>query len=142
MSHNFIQDALFDAKSVAQLDRTAIDSHGVPGIVLMKRAGRAALRELLDAFGVPTSLTIFCGSGNNAGDGYIVAALAAAKNIPVEIVELSNKLSADASEAKQFAQQAGVGFVDFDQATEVTSGVIVDGLLGTGFDGDLRQPLH
>lgn len=140
MSHNFIQDALFDAKSVAQLDRTVIDSHGVPGIVLMKRAGRAALRELLDAFGVPTSLTIFCGSGNNAGDGYIVAALAAAKNIPVEIVELSNKLSADASEAKQFAQQAGVGFVDFDQATEVTSGVIVDGLLGTGFDGDLRQP--
>ena len=78
MSHNFIQDALFDAKSVVQLDRTAIDSHGVPGIVLMKRAGRAALRELLDAFGVPTSLTIFCGSGNNAGDGYIVAALAAA----------------------------------------------------------------
>ena len=140
MSHNFPQDVLFDAKSVAQLDRTVIDTHGVPGIVLMKRAGRAALSELLDTFGVPTSLTIFCGSGNNAGDGYIVGALAAAKNIPVQIVELATKLSADASKAKQFAQQAGVNFADFSQVTEVTSGVIVDGLLGTGFDGDLRQP--
>lgn len=139
MSHNFIQDAVFDAKSVSQLDRTVIDTHGVPGIVLMKRAGRAALDELLDTFGVPTSLTIFCGSGNNAGDGYIVAALAAAKNIPTQIVELSTALTEDASKAKQFAQQAEVSFVNFDKAMKLSSGIIVDGLLGTGFDGELRQ---
>ena len=91
----------------------------------MKRAGRAALDELLDTFGVPTSLTIFCGSGNNAGDGYIVAALAAAKNIPTQIVELSTALTEDASKAKQFAQQAEV--VLSILRYEPSSGIIVDG---------------
>jgi NAD(P)H-hydrate epimerase len=139
MSHNLIQDALFSAKSVAQLDRIAIEEQGIAGIILMKRAGRALLDELLESFGSPSLLSIFCGSGNNAGDGYIVAALAAAKNIPVQVVELSAKLSPDAAQAKQYAEQANVSFVAFDSSVDIAEGVIVDSLLGTGFYGELRQ---
>ena len=139
MSHNLIQDALFSAKSVAQLDRIAIEEQGIAGIILMKRAGRALLNELLESFGSPSLLSIFCGSGNNAGDGYIAAALAAAKNIPVQVVELSDKLSPDAAQAKQFAERANVSFVPFDSSIDIAEGVIVDSLLGTGFHGELRQ---
>ena len=140
MSHNLIQDALFTAKSVAELDRIAIQEQGIPGIVLMKRAGRVVLHELLEAFGQPRLLSIFCGSGNNGGDGYIVAALAAAKNIPVQVIELSQKLSADASAAKQFALEANVPCTAFDGSQHIEEGVIVDSLLGTGFSGELREP--
>ena len=140
MSHNLIQDALFEAKSVAELDRIAIKNRQIPGIQLMKRAGRSLLHELLEAFGSPSLLTVFCGSGNNAGDGYIVAALAAAKAIPVQVVELSQNLSSDAATAKQFAAQAGVCFLPFDNSLSMEEGVIVDSLLGTGFSGELRQP--
>jgi NAD(P)H-hydrate epimerase len=140
MSHNLIQDALFTAKSVAELDRIAIQEQGIPGIVLMKRAGRVVLNELLEAFGQPRLLSIFCGSGNNGGDGYIVAALAAAKNIPVQVIELSQKLSADASAAKQFALEANVPCTAFDGNQHIEEGVIVDSLLGTGFSGELREP--
>ena len=49
MSHTLIQDALFTAKSVRELDRLVIEEQGIPGIILMKRAGRAVLSELLDA---------------------------------------------------------------------------------------------
>ncbi len=139
MSHNLIQDALFSAKSVAQLDQIAIEEQGIAGIILMKRAGRALLDELLESFGSPSLLSIFCGSGNNAGDGYIAAALAAEKNIPVQVVELSAKLSSDAAKAKQFAQQANVSFVTFDSSMDIAEGVIIDSLLGTGFHGQLRQ---
>jgi len=139
MSHNLIQDALFSAKSVAQLDRIAIEEQGIAGIILMKRAGRALLDELLESFGSPSLLSIFCGSGNNAGDGYIAAALAAAKNIPVQVVELSDSLSPDAAQAKQFAERANVSFVAFDGSIDIAEGVIVDSLLGTGFHGELRQ---
>ena len=139
MSHNLIQDALFSAKSVAQLDRIAIEEQGIAGIILMKRAGRALLDELLESFGSPSLLSIFCGSGNNAGDGYIAAALAAAKNIPVQVVELSDGLSLDAAQAKQFAERANVSFVPFDSSIDIAEGVIVDSLLGTGFHGELRQ---
>ena len=89
MSHIVIQDALYNAKSVRQLDRLAIQQLAIPSIVLMKRAGRAAFDELLDAWGAPSLITVFCGSGNNAGDGYIVAALAAEKGIAVRVIELA-----------------------------------------------------
>ena len=140
MSHNLIQDVLFKAKSVAELDRIAIEEQGIAGIVLMKRAGRAVLNELLDTFGEPSLLSVFCGSGNNAGDGYIVAALAAAKNIPVQVIELSQQQTGDASMAKQFALEANVACLAFDENLSIDEGVIVDSLLGIGFSGELRHP--
>jgi len=140
MSHNLIQDALFSAKSVAELDRIAIEQRQIPSLVLMKRAGRSVLTELLETFGPPSLLSIFCGSGNNAGDGYIVAALAAAKNIQVQVIELSQNLSQDASSARNFAAEANVCFVPFDSSLSIEEGIIVDSLLGTGYLGNLRQP--
>ena len=47
MSHNLIKDALFRAKSVAELDRIAIEERHIAGVKLMKRAGRSLLTELL-----------------------------------------------------------------------------------------------
>ncbi len=140
MSHNLIQHALFRAKSVAELDRIAIEERDIPGTVLMKRAGRSLLTEILESFGAPGLLSIFCGSGNNAGDGYMLAALAAAKNIQVQVIELSQKLTADASSARKFAAEANVSFIPFDNSLSIEQGIIVDCLLGTGFKGALRQP--
>ena len=103
MSHIVIQDALYKAESVRKLDQLATEHLNAQtnsqSITLMKRAGRAAFNELLEAFGKPSLITVFCGSGNNAGDGYIVATLAAEKSLAVRVVELSTpaKLSADAA---------------------------------------------
>ena len=140
MSHTLIQDALFTAKTVRDLDRLAIEKQGIPSIVLMKRAGRAVLSELLDAFGTPSLLNVFCGGGNNGGDGYIVAALAAEKKIAVRCFEMGGKLGADAAQARQFAEQANVRFCSIDGSAELDQGVVVDSLLGIGLRGDLRQP--
>ena len=140
MSHTLIQDALFTAKSVRELDRLVIEEQGIPGIILMKRAGRAVLSELLDAYGTPSLLSVFCGSGNNGGDGYIVAALAAEKNIAVQCFEMGGTLTPDAARAKQFAEQAKVGFYPADSDVELVQGVVVDCLLGTGLNGEMRQP--
>jgi len=141
MSHIVIQDALYNAKSVRELDRLAIQQFGIPSIVLMKRAGRAAFDELLDAWGVPSLITVFCGSGNNAGDGYIVAALAAEKGIATRVVELAavEKLSADAVLARDYSEKAGVALQGFDAEIELYEGVIVDALLGTGFKKPMRE---
>ena len=143
MSHVDIQDALYSAKSVRQLDRLAIEQLAIPGIVLMKRAGRAALDELLEAWGKPSLISVFCGSGNNGGDGYIVAALAAEKGIQVRVIELAaaDKLSADAGLAREYSQQAGASFEAFSDSLEISEGVIVDALLGTGFN-PAQQPMR
>jgi hydroxyethylthiazole kinase-like uncharacterized protein yjeF len=141
MSHIVIQDALYNAKSVRELDRLALQQLAIPSIILMKRAARAAFEELLEAWGNPSLVTVFCGSGNNAGDGYIVAALAAEKGIAARVIELAavENLSADAALARDYSEKSGVTLQGFDAEIELYEGVIVDALLGTGFKKPLRE---
>ena len=145
MSHFVIQDALYTADGVRALDRLAIEKlnqHSNSGITLMKRAGRAAFNELLEAFGKPALITVFCGSGNNGGDGYIVATLAAEKTIPVRIIEMAagKSLSPDAAIARDYALAAGVEMQPFADNIDLSQGVVVDAMLGTGTSGPMREP--
>jgi len=65
-------DKLYTAESVRELDRRAIEEYGIPGIVLMKRAGESAFRQLLGRWPDTRVVTVYCGGGNNGGDGYIM----------------------------------------------------------------------
>lgn len=130
--------ALYTAEQVRELDRIAIKERGIPGIKLMKRAGRAIF-DVINHYWPGSPITVFCGAGNNGGDGYIVAALAAQNLIPVQLVQVApaDKLSGDALTAYQYAQSSGVPMipfgVPFSDCLEIPVGVIVDALLGTGF---------
>jgi len=145
MSHfptqNPIQDNLYSVETVRQLDVAAINNLEGRAIRLMKRAGKVAFDEMLEAFGHPTLVNLFCGCGNNAGDGYILAALAAQRRIPVRVIELGtiSKFSAETLQARDFATQAKVSITAFDSSVEVSEGIIVDALLGIGCNGALRD---
>ncbi|MFZ7127314.1 MAG: NAD(P)H-hydrate dehydratase [Desulfobacterales bacterium] len=57
-----------------EMDRTAIQRHGIPEILLMENAGLAAFRVLADELGIQGKrFAVVCGSGNNGGDGFVVA---------------------------------------------------------------------
>lgn len=133
--------ALYTAEQVGELDRLAIES-GIPGIALMKRAGRAAFDLLVERFPDSESICVYCGGGNNAGDGYVVAGLAAQRRIKVRIIEVGKpeKLRGEAAQARQFAQQEGVSMTAFSDAEAPTEGVLVDAMLGTGLHGEVRGP--
>lgn len=140
MSHTLLQDALFNAKTVRELDRLAIENTGISSFDLMQKAGAVAFVELIETFGEPSFLHVFCGGGNNGGDGYIVAALAAASNISVTIYEVGNTtaISGDAELAKQLCVEANINMQEPSVDCDLSQGVIVDSLLGTGFGGPLR----
>ena len=139
-----ISNRLYTANAVRELDRRAIEDEGIPGIVLMKRAGREAFEALLARWPAPEKITVFCGGGNNGGDGYIIAGLAQQQLIPVEIIQLADaqKLSGDAHRAWAFANGAGVAMQSWQSyqssEAELAGGVIVDALLGTGISGEVR----
>lgn len=139
MKINANTTALYTSEQVYALDAAAIAS-GTPGIQLMKRAGRAAYELLLERFAEPTLITVYCGAGKNGGDGYIVAALAAQRLLPVQVIQLTppEKLTGEARQAYEFAVQEGVAIVPFSQAEMPREGVIVDALLGIGLQGDVR----
>jgi len=131
---------LYTAAQTRELDRIAIEEHGIAGIRLMSRAGRAAFEELLERWPNPSRLHIFCGAGNNGGDGFIVAELAADRGIPVVIYQLGEAagISGDALEARVRALAAGVHVAAEGEEPMLEEGVIVDAMLGTGLSGEVR----
>ena len=67
---------LYRAAQVREFDHRTIHDHGVPGIALMERAAVAAWQALRTRWPLARRIVVLCGSGNNAGDGYLVALLA------------------------------------------------------------------
>src|SRR5947209_19016696 len=55
------------------LDRAAIETLGIPGAVLMERAGLGAAHEIIQRFGDAGPVVVVAGGGNNGGDGFVVA---------------------------------------------------------------------
>lgn len=141
---------LYMADQVRQLDKLAIaglpdmGEAGVPGIQLMKRAGKSVVATLLECWPEPEQITVYCGSGNNGGDGYIVAALAKLRHIPVAVIQVGDhrKLQGDARLAYEFACAQSVEMLAFDKTAShmPQQGVVVDALLGIGFAGNVRAP--
>jgi len=135
-----VAQTLYTAEQTRQLDRRAIEVFGIPGIRLMSRAGRAAFELLLELWPQPPQLHIYCGTGNNGGDGFVVASLARARGIPVRVCQVGDaaKIGGDAALARQQASADGVEMLPFDPSQTPAEGVVVDALLGTGLSGDVR----
>lgn len=136
-----IHNNLYSAKTVREIDQAAIKKMNNGAIKLMNRAGTAAFEELIEAFGQPSLITVFCGSGNNAGDGYILAGRAAQRLIPVQVVELGNakNFSEQTQQAREYAEQNKVKFCALTDSLVLDQGIIVDSLLGTGANGSLKD---
>lgn len=128
---------LYRAEQVRRLDRLAIDA-GTPGFELMSRAGLAAFQYLQQRWPDKSPLDVFCGGGNNGGDGYVIAALAAHSGVPVRLWAMTENLQGDALLARQMAEQAGLMVRPWEGETIAADALVVDALLGTGLTGDVR----
>jgi NAD(P)H-hydrate epimerase len=132
---------LYTAEQVRRLDQCAIEGHGIPGIQLMERAGRAVFEAARRSWPDARRWLVFCGAGNNGGDGYIVARLARAAGHEVTLYSLQapEALGGDAATAARQWLEAGgqcaawAGCADSLESHDL----VVDALLGTGLD---REP--
>jgi len=120
------------AKESAERDRAAIE-RGAPSRALMERAGAAAAREIERRYveRLRQGATVFTGPGNNGGDGWVVAGNLARSGVEVSVIEIGQPKSADAI-AQRDAAIKSVTLVD--SAPDGVP-VVVDALLGTGFEG-------
>ncbi len=118
-----------------ELDRRAIEQAGIPGAVLMNRAGRATWSLIKQRFPQVRRVLVLCGGGNNGGDGYVIARAAADAGVAVDLCPLCdpNNLSGDAATAAAQAL-AVLKPQAFKQSLIEPVDVIVDALLGTGLD--------
>ncbi len=130
--------ALYRAEQVREIDRLVIEQYGVPGTELMERAGQAVFENLQRLWPSARRLTVLCGLGNNGGDGYVIARLAAEAGMDVSVLQLgyADRLAGDAGVHAEKLRSTTVSWRPFDQIPDDTD-VIVDAMLGTGLDRDV-----
>lgn len=136
---------LYTAAEIRSIEDRAMrpTSHqgmGLSGYTLMQRAGEAAFEQMLQHWPETCAVSVICGKGNNAGDGYIVARLACQFGMRVQLIALASPeiLQGDARTA--FEDFVAVGGVVAPAGQAIEHALVVDALLGTGFRPPLRDP--
>ena len=131
------------AKQMRAIDRWAIEEMEIPGIVLMENAGTTIVKRLAEIIPYLSSkkIIIFCGIGNNGGDGFVMARHLAKLEayVTVLLAGLMTELKGDAKTSALSAKNLGVPIQElntkninkFDHKLS-HSDIIVDALLGTG----------
>jgi ADP-dependent NAD(P)H-hydrate dehydratase / NAD(P)H-hydrate epimerase len=134
-------EPLLDAPQMRAIDRWAIDKRGVPSLDLMERAGEGVARTV-EQIAPDGAVTVVCGKGNNGGDGLVVARLlrAAGRDVNVVCTSRAEDLSRDARANFERLSDLHVFSLEDAAAAEAIERavVLVDALLGTGFEGTPR----
>ena len=151
-------------QQVREVDRLAIEQLGIPGIVLMENAARGAAEAVLALLGddlaaaavspgagAQARAAVLCGGGNNGGDGYAIARHLHNAGVAVAVYAAvdTDRLAGDAAVNCRIVRRMGLTVAPILSAEQAAahspawadSHVIVDALLGTGFWGEVRQPL-
>ncbi len=126
-------EALYTAEEM----RAAEGTHAGPTLDLMERAAVAAARVVLRRYPGANRVSVWCGGGNNGGDGLAVARLlsAAGKTVEVRLLAPEEKLAGDAATNLLRAKELGIPFVEEPGPADL----VVDALFGTGFTGAPRK---
>jgi len=137
--------ALYRAEQTREMDRLAIEDFGVSANILMERAGDAVFSLLRSRWPQAVRIAVMCGSGNNAGDGFVIARLARQQELEVTVFQVGDarRLQGDALAAMQRMQGLDLSAIPFETQSLDDFDVVVDALLGTGLSGEVREPyLH
>jgi NAD(P)H-hydrate epimerase len=132
---------LLSAAQMRALDRHTIETLGVPGELLMECAGRVVAAEVLSELAAGSSVWAVCGSGNNGGDGLVVARHLHLLGIPVRIVWVGDPERLRGDPAANWKRASAIG-VPVAQARwhPAPGDVLVDAIFGTGLDRPAEGP--
>lgn len=125
------------AKEMFAIDKKTIKGLGVPGLVLMERAGLKVAEVIEDNF-PPGKVLVIAGPGNNGGDGLVAARELhnAGWNVKAAVIFSKNKLSPDCLHQYNLAKGAGVAVVFKGRLDEADfhASLVLDAIFGTGLD--------
>jgi len=142
-------------EQVRRFDAWAIDQMNIPGVVLMENAAKNCTDVILKYFPdqIKKGVCIFCGAGNNGGDGFVIARQLFNQGVAVRIILCvdSEKIKGDAKINFEICTKMGLSMTQLD----ITSadlfrdvedmvagyGLLVDAIVGTGMQGQLKEPL-
>lgn len=141
-------------EEIRDMDKRAIEEYGIPGVVLMENAGRRVAEEALEMLedAPEPRVAILCGKGNNGGDGFVAARYLYNRGVKVDVYLFT--LMADVAFAHDpwthlnTLVKMGLEIKEVLTAPDVRrilpeledADLVIDGLLGTGLEGEVREP--
>ena len=135
---------IVSSSTIRNFDRQAVEKFLIPSIVLMENAGKNIAEIILKEFH-PETVAIFCGGGNNGGDGFVVARHLFNNDIKVKVftIQKENKYTGDALTNLKIIKNLKIPIVNLSSIKLKMPKIelIVDALLGTGTKGEIR-PLY
>lgn len=146
--------AVMSRDQVRSFDRWAIEQVHIPGAVLMENAGRNAAACLAEQIGSVQSaqVAIFCGPGNNGGDGFVITRHLANRGARPTVILCADRqrIRGEALTHLQIieAMNLPIQVLDWEgnlleQVRQMTAEAnwIADALLGTGLQGQVHEPM-
>lgn len=131
----------YSAEQSQAIDKQAI-AEGTAGLMLMKRAAFFAFETLEKVWPDARKISLICGPGNNAGDGYAMAQFLAVAGFEVDVFNLTptEKLQGDAKTCFLELQALGIKIQAFHANALQDADVIVDAIFGTGLNKPIQAP--
>jgi len=139
---------IFTAEQIRNCDQYTIKNEPVSSVHLMERAAEACVEWISENCNNHRNFAVFCGSGNNGGDGLAIARMLYQKGFDVDVfTNTKAKFSSDAQENfKHVKEISGITIREFKEASGYrfdSRTVIIDALFGTGLsrklDGDIKD---
>ncbi|MGB0911605.1 MAG: NAD(P)H-hydrate dehydratase [Nitrospirales bacterium] len=142
---------LVTAAQMQILDQRTINEAKIPGLTLMERAGKGVVQTLKQQCGSPSGkfIVVFCGKGNNGGDGLVIARLLTQLRANVHIILLAKpkELTKDALSMYRRVRKISRPAIIHQEPSEKTirtvtarGEILVDALLGTGLSTPVKGP--
>ncbi|MBI5167509.1 MAG: NAD(P)H-hydrate dehydratase [candidate division NC10 bacterium] len=138
------------AQEMKEIDRRAASEYGIPSLLLMENAGLQVLLEMERRFGSlrTPKVSLFCGKGNNGGDGFVLARHLINKGVTAQVYLLTKReeVKGDARTNLEILKRMGAPLVEITSTADLgrhreeanRSNLIVDAILGTGVEGPVK----
>jgi ADP-dependent NAD(P)H-hydrate dehydratase / NAD(P)H-hydrate epimerase len=130
---------IVSAEEMRAIDRSTSERFGVPSLTLMENAGTAVADFVLKQFPSAKHITVFCGRGNNGGDGFVAARQLYGEGRRVEVILLAkpDELRGDAATMFKKLPHPATSAASADalnrQHALLDTDLYIDAILGTGF---------
>jgi hydroxyethylthiazole kinase-like uncharacterized protein yjeF len=132
---------IVSAEEMRAIDRATSERFGVPSVRLMENAGSAVAEHVLAHYGAAKRIVVFCGKGNNGGDGFVAARILHQKGKIVQVILLANPADLRGDAATMFGKLPAAAIVVHsgeDLKSErvrlaLSADLYLDAILGTGF---------
>ncbi len=138
---------ILSKEEMRKADSLTINKIGIPGSILMENAGKSCANLILEKYSLDNKILVFCGNGNNGGDGFVISRWLFQKGYSVKIIVIGNPdlMSQETKDNYILTQNLEIPTINFKNMKDISNlidkfNIAIDAIFGIGFHGKVKEP--